>query len=481
MASARPRERASPSPMPGGPCRSPERWKGRKARSRSSGGSPGPWSMTRMCTRSAWALAATVGGESAWGELQGVGQQVGQDALKQGWVGHDLGQVVGQLDLDGIGGAAELVDGQRDDFGDARRLRVYAERAGLQAAHVEQVLDQPGEQVQGLVGGGEELLPVALVEHHIRGAQAPGRRPSRRPGGARRSWLTARRSAVRSLSASAIGIAAAACSARRCCRSARAAWTAKASTMRWSEASRVLPLSTRRERVVDGHLDVALPGCRADGGADALGDGPPVGVATFGRRLGCVWVPLEESDRVQCEGLAQLVEKRRQGAGSAQHAAGDHGQRVGLAAGRAACWVRRTARLTVALTVTATRRNTASAKTFWVSAMVQVRTGGVKKKLSSSELTTAAASAAQSRPTSEIATTATRKIRIRLDSDRSSRNGVSTRASAGIRTAVSPSPSSSRPSDSSRFQGLDRRSRGRSALLVGDQVDVDRTRTRRRW
>ena len=31
MASASPRESASPSPIPGGPCRSPERWKGRNA------------------------------------------------------------------------------------------------------------------------------------------------------------------------------------------------------------------------------------------------------------------------------------------------------------------------------------------------------------------------------------------------------------------------------------------------------------------
>ena len=181
MASARPRERASPSPMPGGPCRSPERWKGRKARSRSSGGSPGPWSMTRMCSRSAWALAATVGGDVGWRVLQGVGEQVGQDALQQGWVGHHLGQVVGQLDLNGVGGVAEFVDGQGDDFGDACRLGVYAERAGLEAAHVEQVLDQAGEQVQGLVGGGEELLPVALVEDHVGDAQALRRRPSRRP------------------------------------------------------------------------------------------------------------------------------------------------------------------------------------------------------------------------------------------------------------------------------------------------------------
>ena len=47
-----------------------------------------------------------------------------------------------------------------DGLGDADRLGVHAQRAGLQAAHVEQVLDQPDQPVQRLVGGGEQLGPV---------------------------------------------------------------------------------------------------------------------------------------------------------------------------------------------------------------------------------------------------------------------------------------------------------------------------------
>ena len=87
--------------------------------------------------------------------------------MEQRRVGHRLGQVVGESDLDGVGDRAELVEGERDDLGDARRLRVYAERSGLEPAHVEQVLDQTGEQVQRLVGGGQELLPVTFVEDNI--------------------------------------------------------------------------------------------------------------------------------------------------------------------------------------------------------------------------------------------------------------------------------------------------------------------------
>ncbi len=151
--------------------------------------------------------------------------------------------------------------------------------------------------------------------------------------GARRSWLTARRSAVRSLSASAIGTAAAACSASRCWRSASAAWVAKASTTRWSEASSVLPLSTR--------IRVSSTGTSVSPSLGVAQDGVPTLSATVHRRGSCRSVgvsgasgyALQESDRVEREGLLELLQEGRQGAGSAQDAAGDHGERVGLAAG----------------------------------------------------------------------------------------------------------------------------------------------------
>ncbi len=50
-ASARPRATASPNPTPE-PCgTSPSRWNGANITSRSSAGTPGPWSTTRICTR----------------------------------------------------------------------------------------------------------------------------------------------------------------------------------------------------------------------------------------------------------------------------------------------------------------------------------------------------------------------------------------------------------------------------------------------
>src|SRR2546430_4502561 len=64
MASASPRDRARPSPTPVALPRSPRRWNGRKTRSRSAVGMPGPWSMTRISTVPACSLAAIIGGWS---------------------------------------------------------------------------------------------------------------------------------------------------------------------------------------------------------------------------------------------------------------------------------------------------------------------------------------------------------------------------------------------------------------------------------
>ena len=46
-----------------------------------------------------------------------------------------------------------------------------AERTGLQPAHVQQVVDQPGQPVQRLADGGQQLVPVGVAERHVAAAQ----------------------------------------------------------------------------------------------------------------------------------------------------------------------------------------------------------------------------------------------------------------------------------------------------------------------
>ena len=83
-----------------------------------------------------------------------------------------------------------------------------AQRTGLQAAHVEQVVDQPVEPVQGLLGGGEQLGPVLLAARDVWGWRRLSTAALAEARGVRRSWLTADSRAVRILSASASGPAA---------------------------------------------------------------------------------------------------------------------------------------------------------------------------------------------------------------------------------------------------------------------------------
>ena len=64
IASVSPRARARPRPTPVALSVSPSRWNGTNARSRWSGGMPGPRSTTRSCTWSPKALAVSVGGDS---------------------------------------------------------------------------------------------------------------------------------------------------------------------------------------------------------------------------------------------------------------------------------------------------------------------------------------------------------------------------------------------------------------------------------
>ena len=69
-------------------------------------------------------------------------------------------------------------------LGDADRLPVQGERAGLQPAHVQQVLHQPAEPIQGLLGGGQQFgAGRAAVKVDVGAAQAGRPPPSPRPAG----------------------------------------------------------------------------------------------------------------------------------------------------------------------------------------------------------------------------------------------------------------------------------------------------------
>ena len=144
------------------------------------------------------------------GVAQRVGDQVGDDALQ------DAGSTSTSGRSAGISTATVWPAGPRsssaagDDLVEVGRPREDRQRAGLQPAHVEQVLDQPGEPVERLVGRGEQLGVVLRRSKCTSSERRLVTAALAEASGVRRSWLTAASSAVRIRSASAIGLAASA-------------------------------------------------------------------------------------------------------------------------------------------------------------------------------------------------------------------------------------------------------------------------------
>ncbi len=169
----------------------------------------------------------------------------------------------------------------------------HRERAGLQAAHVEQVVHQPVQPVQRLVGGGQQLRPLLRRPLHVGAAQAGHRRLRRRE---RRPQVVADGAsrAVRMRSASASGFAAAAAWASRCCSSAVAACAANAPRMRRSSAASGRPRTASASRSVIGTSVSASAGrCGGSGPTVATGVQPRPGPAALGLRA------FEQRDRRQ--------------------------------------------------------------------------------------------------------------------------------------------------------------------------------------
>ena len=87
---------------------------------------------------------------------QGVGEQVDQDAFEQAGVGLHLREGVGDVEDDGCG-AVGAVEGAGDRFVERDRVQGDADGVGLQAAHVQEVLDQGREPGEGLSGGRDQF------------------------------------------------------------------------------------------------------------------------------------------------------------------------------------------------------------------------------------------------------------------------------------------------------------------------------------
>ncbi len=182
-ASTNPRATARPSPTPIRLSESPRRWNGWKTTSRSSGRIPGPRSMTRMSTLpatdpasmrspvpAAWTSALSIRLATARSRSTG-------SVRTRGSVGLDIhGHVPTAWPEARHGGGDQLVH--------VGALVEDVHRTGLQAAHVEQVLDQAVQSVGFVIDGLEQDVGLVGPEGELVREEARRRRFDRRQRGA---------------------------------------------------------------------------------------------------------------------------------------------------------------------------------------------------------------------------------------------------------------------------------------------------------
>ena len=134
--------------------------------------------MTRSSTRSPRLLPVTSGG--CVGRASSAGRwptRFASDALEQAGVGLHQRQVVRHVDVDAASGRRRGRPGRSGTTSSSATGRLTTrQRAGLQPAHVEQVLDQAGQPVQRLVGGEQQLVAVLWRPVDVVAAQAGDRR-----------------------------------------------------------------------------------------------------------------------------------------------------------------------------------------------------------------------------------------------------------------------------------------------------------------
>ena len=119
------------------------------------------------------------------GVAAGVVEQVGQHLVEADRVDQHRGQLLGHVHVDPLpGGGPGPAHHRAHHLGDRALDQPRVQRPGLDAGHVEQVVDQPGEPVGLGVDGGQELVPLGVAPADLPVEQARGRRLDRGQRGA---------------------------------------------------------------------------------------------------------------------------------------------------------------------------------------------------------------------------------------------------------------------------------------------------------
>ena len=114
---------------------------------------------------------------------QGVPDQVRDDPFEQAGVGKHNRQVVGHVDDHLAPDRAEVVQGQRHHLVQGDLAADDGQHAGLQPAHVQQVVDQAGQPVEGLIGREQAARRGPGGSTRCRGCGGWSRLPSPTPAG----------------------------------------------------------------------------------------------------------------------------------------------------------------------------------------------------------------------------------------------------------------------------------------------------------
>ena len=126
-----------------------------------SGGTPGPRSTTRRSTPPSTAPATTRTGAPT-PCTRAFCDDVGDRALEQPGIRDDPGKRLRHVDVDLVRAGADAPERGRDDLVEADGSGGDLQGAGLEAAHVQQVADEPVEAVRLRIDRREEVLPVRL-------------------------------------------------------------------------------------------------------------------------------------------------------------------------------------------------------------------------------------------------------------------------------------------------------------------------------
>ena len=276
---------------------------------------------------------------------------------------------------------------------------------GLDATEVEQVRQERVQPISGLRGTLEQCGLVRRGEcRWCRPASVESGGLDARQG-VRRSCETAASNAVRTASDSRRRVASAARAESRLRSRTAAAWAAKASSIRRSEAGRGDP---DKAITRPGPASTATSATSTDRG----GSSPDTSTTTMARPSAVASnnAALRMPNVSQAWSSSALTPLPRPRTPTDKEA-----RTFASARRRAASCARAALRSTIVATTEPTMTNVTIAKAFSGSAIVKVPTGATKKKLTRSPATTAVATAGIRPPTSEVATTPSRKASRTVD------------------------------------------------------------------